>query len=198
MIADPGECKVLVPPYKDLGEAMRALTPKRRAFVIAWGESGFAKGKATAAAQAAGCKGNKDSIRVTASRMARDQKVLRAIAEESAKMEGQMGWRAQARLAELVESLDEDVALKASTKVLEMTGRMTQRVEHKHVHEIAALPTEELNRRIAELENRVLAEREAERARLAPPQIVDAEFAVVESAGAGDDSRCASLRVAEG
>ncbi|HEX3652354.1 MAG TPA: hypothetical protein VHU18_05975 [Rhizomicrobium sp.] len=138
------------------------------------------KGYARAAGIAAGFKEG-PGLNVTVSRLLRDKKIIAAISEELVHYDAALGWRGRARMAELAESGDEDVAFKASKALLEMTGNFVKRSEVKVMHELEALSTEELERRIAEAEARVLAQREAERLRLTPP--LDAEFTVIESGG---------------
>lgn len=163
----------------ELGPAMLAITGKQQKFVLYFVGYGLQKGFATRSAERAGYKGDANTLKSMAYSLQRHPKVVLALQEEVAKLDGILGAQARLRMVGMMDSGDEEIRFKATNKVLEMTGQMIQRSEIVHKHEIAALPTEELNRRIEELERKVLAQREAERLKLPAP--VDGEFTVVES-----------------
>lgn len=166
--------EVVVPPLKDLGPAMRALTPKRRKFVLAYMHYGMQKGFGTKSAKVAGYNGNESTLKSNAYQLLRMPKVIAAFNEEIAKGEVMVGWRAKIRVSEIAESENETTALAANKLLLEMTGNFIKRTEMTVRHEIAEIPTEELERRIEAELQRIAQERLA----LNPP--IEGEFVVVD------------------
>lgn len=181
--------EVIVPPLRELGPAMKALTPKRRKFVLAYMGYGMQKGFGARSAQLAGYKGHDGTLKSNAYQLLRNPDVQAAFHEEIAKLEGAMGWRAKVRLQELVESENEITALSAVKTTLEMTGNMVRRSEMTVRHEIAELPTEELERRISELEKAEIEKRIAARMLTAP---IEGEFMVVDGGKSSFDAETES------
>lgn len=167
--------EVVVPPLKDLGPAMRALTPLQRRFVISWMGLGMRRGDGIEAAIQAGVQGKNQRVR--ASQLLAHKKIKAAIAEEAVHFKGAMGWRALARASSLIDSPNENTALAASKLALEMEGHMVTRSEITHKHEIELMPTPDLNDRIAQLEEQV---REEFRAKLALAAPIEGDFVVVD------------------
>lgn len=106
---------------RNFGPAMRALNPAQQRFVIAMLELGSTN--YSRAALVAGYKPG-DGLRVTAHRLAHDEKVLRALQEESRRRLQASAPMAVSELVKMAEggTLDEKLKLKAIEMILNRTG----------------------------------------------------------------------------
>lgn len=167
-----------------MGDAMLALTPRQRAFVTVLLTSG--RNNHAAAAKMAGYQGTADTLAVTGHRLAHDQKVLRAIREESDRR-----IRAHAVLATgvLIEIAGDDMAQhKDRLKAVEMLlnrGGLHAITESKQVIEHHDLTGKALIERVKQLAGEIGADpvkllgtvgiEEAK----PTPEMIDAEFTEV-------------------
>lgn len=104
-----------------LSPFLAALNPKQRAFVLAYASNG---GNGTAAAKAAGYKGTEGSLGAAASRLLRNDKVTRALAELTAPVTNDKILTA----TQVLERLSEEATDLANfppnrTKALDLLGR---------------------------------------------------------------------------
>ena len=113
----------MLPEEGKLGPAMKRLNDRQRLFVLACLELGCETNH-TKAAAIAGYSGNPDTMKVTAHRLAHDEKVQAALLEEAKRrvQAGTMG--ATALLVQTVgdETIDRKVRLKAAVEVLDRGG----------------------------------------------------------------------------
>jgi hypothetical protein len=170
-----GTPTVIVPPEDELGEAMLALTPARRAFVIALVETGT-KDQSLAAAMA-GLGGTDNARRVVGSRLMRLPTVLAAIREEADRRLRSGALLAASRLYELVMSRDEKIAFKASVELMNRAGMMVE-TQHRVIVENDTRSAAQIQEQVMGLFKK-LHPGQSVPAALAPP--VDAEFEVVSS-----------------
>lgn len=104
-----------------MGPAMRALNPRQRVFVIAAIESG--SNSHTDWARHAGYSDEGGGLRVQAYRLAHDEKILKAIHEESARrLRSGVGLAVNTIARIMTESLDEKMQLKAADMILNRGG----------------------------------------------------------------------------
>lgn len=170
---------------EDLGPAMRALEPRRRAFVVAMIEAPHLS--YTQAALRAGYSGTPGSLGVQAHRLAHSEKVLAAYHEEANKRLRAGAILGASVLVQIARDNTHKDQLKAAMTLLNRVG-LHEKTEHKHVVE---RPTDdiEVKRQIVALakelgvDPRVFLGKNAELPALAAP--VDAEFEVIESSTEG-------------
>jgi hypothetical protein len=134
-----------IPPERDLGPCMRALTDLQRAFVVAT----FTQGKrdATQAARSAGYQGDRNVLGVTAHRLTHNPKIVAAMKEEGERRMDMLGSIAIEKLGDILEnSVDHKTTLKAIDMTLGRVGfhqrsesLVTTRTEHSSLEKIEKL-----------------------------------------------------------
>lgn len=118
-----------------LGPAMKALNPRRRAFVdylVTNGTDNF-----TEAAREAGFEGTPNALRVTAHRVARDPAVCAALIEEGKRRVNTHLPRALETILTIAADISHKDALKAALALAAMSGVSPialSKQEHVHVH----------------------------------------------------------------
>jgi hypothetical protein len=171
-----------VEPAPKYGPALAALSEKRRAFVFALFDAPKTIGRLTWAARAAGYgtpTSSLDSIRTIGSRLAQDEQVQKAIAEESHRRLRSLAPAALTALNKLIESPKHKDHARGLAMILERTDPIesTHHVKVERVERPSIAATEAVLKRIADL---------ARRAGLSPqlmPPVIDADFQVVEDVG---------------
>lgn len=118
-----------------LGEskAMAGLTERQKNFIRHLLETG--SNNMTRAAAAAGYTGDRLTLQVTGHRLAHDPKVQAAMQEEAKRRMNANVIMATSKVAELIESTDPRVALKAAEMVMNRGG-VHATTEVKHTHEL--------------------------------------------------------------
>lgn len=119
-----------------LGPKMTALPERQRAFVVALITQGTRD--YTAAAQTAGYKAdNRNALKVSAHRLAHDEKILAAIKEETERrLQASIGMAAEVLLSIAEDPTHKD-RLKAATALLNRGG-LHESIEHKITHDVSA------------------------------------------------------------
>jgi hypothetical protein len=110
---------VKVPRHEELGPAMRALEPMQQRFVVALAE--FGDDNHTRAAKMAGYT-DSEHLKCTAYRLASNPKVQAAIQEVCLGRLHGGKILAVSKLIELAHSVDQKIALKAATELMNRTG----------------------------------------------------------------------------
>ncbi len=169
----------------DLGPAMRALDPRRRAFVVAMIEAPSLS--YTQAAIRAGYSGTEVSLRVQAHRLAHSERVLAAYHEEAEKRLRAGAILGASVLVQIASNEMHKDQLKAAGMLLNRIG-FHEKTEHKHVVERATDDVEVKRQVVAlakelGLDPRVFLGKNAQMPALEAP--VDADFEVIESSTEG-------------
>jgi hypothetical protein len=173
---------------RGLGDAMLALNPQQRAFVLAYVETGGQD--QTRAAHLAGYGGTDNSRRVQAHRLAHDDKVLRAIREVADKRVRSGALLGAEVVLEIAKDPTHKDRFKAAQSLMDRSGMLVPtKVEHEHIHR-----TEADDERIARLIG------VARQLGMDPRQLlgsvgvtVDAEFKVVDTTPAPPEMSAAGL-----
>lgn len=127
----------MIPPEENLGPAMRELSERHRAFVMACVAQG-AKVNYTLAATRAGYQGQSGAMKVQAHRLAHDERIQAAILEEAKRSMGAATLMATALLVEIVADTNADRKdrIKAAGMILDRGGipaASERRVEVRNV-----------------------------------------------------------------
>jgi hypothetical protein len=118
----PGHPTIAVPPDDELGPAMLALTPKRRAFVmeLATGPSGY--GSEVRAARAAGFAGTDPALETAAYKIMHNSKVQDALREVGIKMVRAGAFLAIRQTERIAADLNNKDCLKACQMLMDRGG----------------------------------------------------------------------------
>ena len=157
-----------------LGPAMLALSPAMRAFVFAKVFYGMNNARA---AEAAGYSApNRETAKVQGYRLAHDDRVQAAIAEESRKLMRAEGPRSIRTLIEIRDNGKNEAKdrLKAAVELLNRCG--LNAVAESHLTVTHEMSEAQLDRRILEMARELGVPDEAARKMLIAPDAIDAEF----------------------
>lgn len=130
----------LVPADTNMGPAMRALSPKARAFVLALVELGGRNQRE--AATRAGYAGSQDSVAVSASRLAADPRVQAALVEEAKALARSASLAAVANTILIMndESVGKQVRLNAAGRIMALAALEPEKTTNVN-HLIEVKPT---------------------------------------------------------
>ena len=165
---------------ENYGPCMRALTERQRLFVLYLLETG-SNNHTRAAAFAGYASENENALRVTAHRLAHDDKVQAAMHEEAQRRMRASAIMATSRLLEIANNPKHKDQLKAIGMVLNRTG-LHEHTEHKVTVE-HQMNDAEMVVRIREL----CREMDLDPVKLLGAKVMDAEFEVVGSTAGLED-----------
>lgn len=161
----------------EYGPAMQALPNERwRAFVVAAVEYPKKNGRWTHAALAAGfgnASSSRKSIGVMASRLANDERIIKALEEENRKFLRRLGPSAVHALDRLIENPEHKDHCRAIAAVIDRADPLSTShlVKVEHEHRVTPAQIVNVQKRIRELATRA--------GLLTKPETIDAEFKVV-------------------